>query len=200
MHESFHLPGYDILEKIGEGGTSSVWKARQLSLDRLVAIKVLDSALQLDPAALTRFRQEAQAAARLKHASIVQVYDTGEMDGRPFLVMEYVDGYTVGDLLQRSGPLTESNALLVTEAVAHALAYAWDKDCIIHLDIKPDNVLVESDGGIKVTDLGLARFIGMQRRRAEDDIIIGTPNYVSPEQAEGMDQKTSTSSQKVPLE
>ncbi len=187
MHESFHLPGYDILEKIGEGGTSSVWKARQLSLDRLVAIKVLDSALQLDPAALTRFRQEAQAAARLKHASIVQVYDTGEMDGRPFLVMEYVDGYTVGDLLQRSGPLTESNALLVTEAVAHALAYAWDKDCIIHLDIKPDNVLVESDGGIKVTDLGLARFIGMQRRRAEDDIIIGTPNYVSPEQAEGME-------------
>ncbi len=187
MPEIFSLPGYDILEKIGEGGTASVWKARQLSLNRLVAIKVMDPALKLDPSALARFRQEAQAAARLKHASIVQVYDTGEMDGQPYLVMEYVDGYTVGDLLQRSGPLTEGNALLVTEAVAHALAYAWDKDCIIHLDVKPDNVLVESDGGIKVTDLGLARFIGIQRRRAEDDVIIGTPNYVSPEQAEGME-------------
>lgn len=187
MHETFQLHGYEILEKIGEGGTASVWKARQLSLDRLVAIKVLDPALQLDPAALARFRQEAQAAARLKHASIVQVYDTGEQDGQPYLVMEYVDGHTVGDLLRRSGPLTESNALLVTEAVAQALAYAWDKDCIIHLDIKPDNILVESDGGIKVTDLGLARFIGLQRRRTEDDTIIGTPNYVSPEQAEGME-------------
>lgn len=186
MQKIFELPGYEILEKIGEGGTSSVWKARQLSLDRIVAIKALDPVYLPDQEALARFRQEAQAAARLKHPSIVQVYDAGESAGRPFLVMEYVGGCTVGDLLQRAGKLTERNALLIADAVAQALAYAWDKDCIIHLDVKPDNVLVESDGTIKVTDLGLARFIGLHQRRLDSDSILGTPNYVSPEQAEGV--------------
>lgn len=186
MQPTFELPGYEILEKIGEGGTSSVWKARQLSLDRIVAIKALDPVYLPDQEALARFRQEAQAAARLKHPSIVQVYDAGESAGRPFLVMEYVGGCTVGDLLQRAGKLTERNALLIADAVAQALAYAWDKDCIIHLDVKPDNVLVESDGTIKVTDLGLARFIGLHQRRVDSETILGTPNYVSPEQAEGV--------------
>ena len=188
MPEIFALPGYEILGKIGEGGTSSVWKARQLSLDRLVAIKILDSSYGADPEALARFRQEAQAAGRLKHPAIVQLFDAGEVAGQPYMVMEFVDGCSLGDLLQRSGTLAESNALLVAEAVAHALAYAWDKDCIIHLDIKPDNILVEHDGAIKVTDLGLARFIGLhQRRRIDDGMIIGTPNYVSPEQAQGVE-------------
>jgi serine/threonine-protein kinase len=186
MQQPFELPGYEILEKIGEGGTSSVWKARQISLDRIVAIKTLSPVYLPDQEALARFRQEAQAAARLKHPAIVQVYDAGESDGRPYLVMEYVGGCTVGDLLHRAGRLTERNALLIAEGVAQALAYAWDKDCIIHLDVKPDNVLVEGDGSIKVTDLGLARFIGLHRRRQEDDTILGTPNYVSPEQAEGV--------------
>lgn len=187
MPENIVLPGYEILEKIGEGGTSCVWKARQLSLDRLVAIKILDPTYVPDPEALARFKQEAQAAARLKHPAIVQLFDAGEVAGQPYMVMEYVDGCSLGDLLQRSGTLVESNALLVAEAVAQALAYAWDKDCIIHLDIKPDNILVEHDGAIKVTDLGLARFIGLhQRRRADEGLIIGTPNYVSPEQAQGV--------------
>lgn len=186
MANEFELPGYEILERIGEGGTSSVWKARQLSLDRLVAIKTLFTEYLPDQDALARFRQEAQAAASLKHPGIVQVYDAGEANGRPYLVMEFVDGCTVGDLIQRSGRLTERNALLITEGVSNALAYAWDKDCIIHLDVKPDNVLVEADGSIKVADLGLARFIGLHRRRQEDDSILGTPNYVSPEQSEGV--------------
>ena len=183
---AFELPGYEILEKIGEGGTASVWKARQLSLDRLVAIKTLFAQHLPDQEAMARFRQEAQAAASLKHPGIVQVYDAGEASGRPYLVMEYVGGCTVGELLQRAGRLTERNALLITEGVAQALAYAWDKDCIIHLDVKPDNILVESDGSVKVADLGLARFIGLHRRRQEDDTILGTPNYVSPEQSEGL--------------
>ena len=183
---AFALPGYEILKQIGEGGTATVWQARQRSLDRVVAIKTLDHALVPDQEALARFRQEAQAAARLKHPAIVQVYDAGEEAGRPYLVMEYVGGCTVGDLLRKAGKLTEQNTLLVAEAVAHALAYAWDKDCIIHLDIKPDNVLVETDGTIKVADLGLARFIGVHHKRVDADTILGTPNYVSPEQAEGV--------------
>ena len=184
--KEFELPGYEILEKIGEGGTSSVWKARQLSLDRLVAIKTLFAHHVPDQEAMARFRQEAQAAASLKHPGIVQVYDAGEANGRPYLVMEYIGGCTVGDLIERAGKLTERNALLIVDGVAQALAYAWDKDCIIHLDVKPDNVLVEADGSIKVADLGLARFIGLHRRRQEDDSILGTPNYVSPEQSEGV--------------
>lgn len=183
---AFELAGYEILEKIGEGGMSTVWKARQLSLDRLVAIKTLAASYLPDHEALERFRREAQAAARLNHPGIVQVYDAGEVGGTPYLVMEFVDGCTVADLLERKGRLTEKNALLLAEGVATALGYAWDKDCIIHCDIKPDNVLVEPDGSIKVTDLGLARFIGLHRRHAADETILGTPNYTSPEQAEGV--------------
>lgn len=186
MKAPFELSGYDILEKIGEGGMSSVWKARQLSLDRLVAIKAMSASYLPDQEALSRFRQEAQAAARLNHPGIVQIYDAGEADGMPYLVMEFVDGCTVADLLERKGRLTEKNALLVAEAVAAALGYAWDKDCIIHCDVKPDNVLVEPDGTVKVTDLGLARFIGLHRRHAAQDTILGTPNYTSPEQSQGV--------------
>ncbi len=180
------IPGYDVLDVVGIGGMSTVWRARQLSLDRMVAIKILSPEYQLDAASLERFRVESQAAARLRHPSIVQVYDAGEVAGMPYLVMEFVDGCTVGDLLQRSGKLTERNALAIASAVAAALAYAWDKDCLIHLDVKPDNVMLESDGSIKVMDLGLARFIGLHQRRREDDTILGTPNYVSPEQAAGV--------------
>ena len=187
MQEFLELPGYEILEKIGEGGTSTVWKARQISLDRIVAIKALAPSSVPDPEAMGRFRLEAQAAARLKHSSIVQIYDAGEHAGRPYLVMEYIEGCTVGDLLRKAGRMTERNALLVAEGVAQALAYAWDKDCIIHLDVKPDNVMLDADGAVKVTDLGLARFIGLKPRRADGDEIMGTPNYVSPEQAQGVD-------------
>lgn len=186
MQAPFELAGYEILEKIGEGGMSSVWKARQLSLDRLVAIKTLAASYLPDGEALARFRLEAQAAARLNHPGIVQVYDAGESGGVPYLVMEFVEGCTAAVLLERNRRLTEKNALLIAEGVASALGYAWDKDCIIHCDVKPDNVLVRPDGAIKVTDLGLARFIGLHRRRLDEETVLGTPNYTSPEQAQGL--------------
>lgn len=186
MQAPFELAGYEILEKIGEGGMSSVWKARQLSLDRLVAIKTLAASYLPDGEALARFRLEAQAAARLNHPGIVQVYDAGESGGVPYLVMEFVEGCTAAVLLERERRLTEKNALLIAEGVASALGYAWDKDCIIHCDVKPDNVLVKPDGAIKVTDLGLARFIGLHRRRLDEETVLGTPNYTSPEQAQGL--------------
>ena len=183
--DSFTLAGYQILEKIGEGGTATVWKARHLSLDRIVAIKILAKGYLADQDALNRFRSEAQAAAKLNHPGIVHVYDAGEQNGQAYYVMEFVDGSSVGDLLLREGKIKEGDALIIAESVALALDYAWQKAQIIHCDIKPDNIMIDRDGSIKVADLGLARVFDRRYTGSRQEIIWGTPNYVSPEQASG---------------
>lgn len=176
-----------MLGKLGQGGMSTVWKARQLSLDRLVAIKTLAAEYLPDAVARERFQQEARAAARLSHPGIVQVYDAGVAGDVPYIVMEFVDGRSLGDVLEMDGKLPEEKALRMALSVAEALGYAWQKDCIIHCDIKPDNLLISKNGEVKVTDLGLARFIGLRRRATPGgDTIVGTPNYTAPEQAEGL--------------
>ncbi len=186
VRETFQLAGYEMLGIIGAGGMSTVWKARQLSLDRIVAIKTLAPEYLPDADAWQRFRLEAKAAARLNHPGIVQVFDAGESGGQPYIVMEFVDGRSLGDILIERGRLPEEQALSIVDAVAQALGYAWDKDCIIHCDVKPDNILISNEGVVKVVDLGLVRFIGLHRRRVGDgDLIVGTPNYTAPEQADG---------------
>jgi serine/threonine protein kinase len=180
------INGYEILGKIAAGGMATVWKARQLSLDRLVAIKILDAASLPDQEARDRFRTEAQLAAKLNHPGIVQVIDTGETAGATYLVMEYVDGPTVGDLIRQDGFLPEARALDITTQVARALAYAWEKHCLIHCDLKPDNLLVDRVSGlVKVADFGLARLIGLLQARTDSDHILGTPNYTAPEVSQG---------------
>lgn len=186
MSDAFQLPGYEILGKIGEGGMSSVWRARQISLDRVVAIKTLSPQYLPDAEARQRFQHEARAAARLSHPGIAQVFDAGVAEGIPFIVMEYVDGKSLGEILAAEGKLPEARALQLVESVAQALGYAWQKDCIIHCDIKPDNLLISKMGEVKIVDLGLARFIGLHRRISLGDAIVGTPNYTAPEQAEGV--------------
>ena len=183
---SIKINGFDILEKLGEGGMASVWKARQVSLDRTVAIKVLSDRLALAPEDIRRFQEEAQAAAKLKHPGIVQVHDASAEDGLYYFIMEYVAGYTVGDWVRRKGVLSEQDALLVAECVADALSYAWDRAGIIHCDIKPDNLIIDEDGTVKVADLGLARTIRAMGTDAKAPAeIMGTPAYISPEQAQG---------------
>lgn len=179
------LPGFEIIEVIGQGGMASVWKARQLSLDRLVAIKFLSARLAGDQADVQRFQAEAQAAAKLKHSGIVQVYDAHAEPGLYYFVMEYVAGETIGQWVRRKGIMSEKDALQIAECVADALAYAWNKERIIHCDIKPDNVMVDADGTVKVADLGLARTIHAMSAAAADAEIMGTPSYISPEQARG---------------
>ena len=179
------IPGFEIIGRIGRGGMATVWKARQLSLDRIVAIKVLLERLAHDPEDIQRFQTEAQSAAKLKHPGIVQVYDARIADGFSYFVMEYVGGYTVGEWIRRKGVLVERDALLVAECVADALDYAWEKERIIHCDIKPDNVMIDADGTVKVADLGLARTIRAMRGPAESDEIMGTPAFMSPEQTRG---------------
>jgi eukaryotic-like serine/threonine-protein kinase len=182
------IPGFELIDKIGQGGMATVWKARQLSLDRIVAIKLLASRLASDPTDVERFRTECKSAAMLKHPGIVQVYDAIVHEGMCCLVMEHIAGYSLGDWIRRKAPLSEEDAILVAEHVARALDHAWRSASLIHCDIKPDNIMIDTDGTIKVADLGLAVTIGAMSSMAEADEIMGTPNYMSPEQITG--QKT----------
>ncbi len=179
------ITGFDLMHKLGEGGMATVWQARQVSLDRIVAIKILSSKFASDPDDIQRFQQEAQSAAKLKHPGIVQVYDANIENGVYFIVMEFVDGYTCEDWLKRKGALSEKDVLLIADCVSDSLRYAWERQNIIHCDIKPDNVMVDEDGTVKVTDLGLSRTINAMNVAEETDEILGTPAYMAPEQAMG---------------
>lgn len=190
MYSSPIIEGYKILEKLGEGATSVVWKAHQISLDRPVVIKVLADKLSKEPEDVKLFLTEAQTAARLKHSGIVQVYDFGQTkdDGRYFFVMEYVSGYTLGEWSRRRGRIKESDAIVIAHHVGEALKYAWDQAHVIHCDIKPDNLMIDADGTVKVMDLGLAHIVfskGVATAGPNDGLVMGTPNYMSPEQAAG---------------
>lgn len=163
---------------------ATVWEARQLSLERTVAIKVLAPQQASGERDAAMFREEAHSAAKLKHQGIVQIYDANVSDGLSYIVMEYIDGYTVGDWLRRKGTLSEVDALLVAECVADALGYAWEKERLIHCDIKPDNIMVDADGTVKIADLGLARTFRFRPRTFSEEVF-GTPSYMSPEQVQG---------------
>ena len=183
--------GYDQIELLGRGGMATVWRARQIALDRPVAVKVLNPDQCRSDEDIDRFQSEARAAARMSHPGIVQVYDAFYRDGRFCFVMEFVDGRTVGDWIRRSGFLSEKDALFVAEGVASTLRYAWERQQLVHCDIKPDNVMIDADGTVKVMDFGLSRSLcSLQARRAaegdaDDEYVFGTPAYMAPEQATG---------------
>lgn len=182
------IPGYDIIGVLGEGGMGTVYLAVQLSLKRKVAIKILPPSLADNESYLSRFRHEAKAAAKIRHPNIVQIYDAGEHNGVYFFIMEYVAGETTGERVARKEKLDEESALLIAESVAVALEYAWDRAQLVHRDIKPDNILIDEDGTVKLSDLGLAKTMdhlapGITVGRA----MIGSPHYCAPEQAQGED-------------
>ncbi|MFO1524329.1 MAG: serine/threonine-protein kinase, partial [Kiritimatiellia bacterium] len=179
------IAGFELLEKLGEGGAGAVFKARQLSLGRMVAIKVLPSHLADDAQHIERFKKEAQTAAQLKHPGIVQVYEAGQ-DGRTsFIAMEFVNGYSVGDWIERSGALAPQDVVAVGVNVAKALDYAWQKARLIHLDIKPDNLLIDEDGTVKVADLGLALMLEREPAPGQQEELHCTPNFAPPELIRG---------------
>jgi serine/threonine-protein kinase len=179
------LTGFELIEKIGEGGMGHVWKARRLSLDRIVAIKLLPSRYSRDPECVRQIVQEARTAARLKHPGIVQVYDASEESGNYYFVMEFVDGYNVGQWIKRKNILPVYDALVVVESVVAALDYAWRTAGLIHCDIKPENIMVDQDGTIKVADLGLSLTQDSDLSTPSDEVA-GTPGYISPEQVQGL--------------
>lgn len=184
------IEGFEMIERLGQGGMSQVWKVKQLSLHRTVVLKILSEAFARDPSDIQQFKFEAELAANLKHPGLVQVYDfcQAKASGRYYYVMEYISGYTVGDWLRRKGRLLESDVLVIAHSVADVLLYAWEKAKIIHRDIKPDNIMIDGDGTVKVTDLGLAQAVGPINLRKDETgelYVVGTPNYMSPEQALG---------------
>jgi len=183
----FHLPNFEVLGLLGRGGMASVWKARQVSLDRLVAVKVLSPQFASTAEDIRQFRTEAQTAAQLRHPNIVEVYDANFSDGCYYFVMELVDGYTMGELLRRKGDMPVEDALVIAESVAVALDYAWSFRQMVHCDIKPDNIMADADGTVKVTDLGLCRTLSRIKEpdQAVSEDIFGTPAYMSPEQIYG---------------
>jgi serine/threonine-protein kinase len=172
---------YRIIEPLGQGGMASVFKAYHASLDRYVAIKVLHMAFNEDRSFLSRFTREARVVARLEHPNIVPIYDFAEHEGRPYLVLKYIEGETLKASLER-GPLDTAEILAVLDAVGSALAYAH-RQGVLHRDVKPSNVLMAKDGQIYLADFGLARIAQSGESSLTADRLVGTPQYISPEQA-----------------
>jgi serine/threonine-protein kinase len=183
------IGGFELLQKIGEGGMGTVWKARQVSLDRIVALKLLSPEFSESAEFIGRFRNEARAAAILTHRHIVQVYDAGKADDANYLAMEHVEGKSVRALVDAKGKMGEIEALDIVLPVAAALRYAFEKAQLIHRDIKPENILIDNDGVVKLCDLGLAKIItgSESLKLTRSGMTLGTPFYLSPEQAEGRD-------------
>ncbi len=176
---------YEVVREIARGGMATVHLVRDLKLDRLVALKVLSGELAADPAFVERFRREAQAAARLSHPNIVSVYDWGEEGGTPFIVMEYVEGRTLRDVIAAEGPLAPLRVAEIGEQIAAGLSFAH-RHGIVHRDVKPGNVLLGRLGGVKVTDFGIARAAGGDDGLTQTGSVMGTAAYFSPEQAQGL--------------
>jgi serine/threonine-protein kinase len=179
------IPGYQILSKLGAGAMATVFKARQLSLDRLVAIKVLPKRFSENPEYVERFYKEGKAAAKLNHANIVQAFDVGESGGYHYFVMEYVEGHTVYDELAEGKVFSEAEALKIAIEIAEALVHAHERG-LIHRDVKPKNIMITTKGIAKLADMGLARLAeDAQAAQAEAGKAYGTPYYISPEQIRG---------------
>jgi serine/threonine protein kinase len=175
---------YELEELVGAGGMSSVYRARDSLLERHVALKVMHEQLMGDGDHVERFRREARLAAKLSHPNIVTVIDRGEQDGRQFIVFEYVEGENLKALIERDAPLSEHDAVGLALQVAEGLAFAHAHG-LVHRDVKPQNVLLTEDGRAKVTDFGIARSIDVQRGLTETGTVLGTSDYISPEQARG---------------
>jgi eukaryotic-like serine/threonine-protein kinase len=179
------IPGYELFEKLGHGAMGTVYKARQTSMNRLVAVKTLHPRLAGNPEYIKRFMREAHLAAKLSHNNIVQAIDVGSAGELYYFVMEYVSGTTIKDELEGGKVYEEKEAVDIILQIAQAVQHAWRRG-LIHRDIKPANIIITLDGIAKLSDLGVARETDdAALARAEKGLAIGTPFYISPEQARG---------------
>ena len=174
---------YEILAEIARGGMGAVYKARQGGLDRLVAIKVILSGPGATPAYIERFLAEARTAARLQHPAIVSIVEVGQIDGRYFFSMEFLPGETLAEIAKR-GPIPSEQAVRYARDIAEAVHYAHERG-VLHRDLKPSNVMVDASGRLKVMDFGLAKLVEGSSQLTRDGDLLGTPSYMSPEQASG---------------
>jgi eukaryotic-like serine/threonine-protein kinase len=182
---------YELEEVVGTGGMSTVYRAHDQLLERNVALKVLHPHYADDAEYVERFRREARSVAQLSHPNIVTVIDRGEDDGQQFIVFEYVDGENLKQFVERTGPLPTRRAIELSVEIADALAFAHEHG-LVHRDVKPQNVLLTPDGDAKVTDFGIARSLEVEHGMTQTGTVLGTSNYLSPEQAGGKPTTPST--------
>ncbi len=184
-HARIYGGRYELVRQIARGGTAQVYLARDLLLDRHIALKVLFPELSTDPSFVGRFRREAQAAANLSHPNIVPIFDWGESERTYYIVMEYVDGEPLSSIIRSQAPLPAIRAAGIAADIAKALSYAH-RHGVVHRDVKPGNVLITSDGQVKVGDFGIARAVGTDDNVTQTGLVMGTATYFSPEQAQGL--------------
>ena len=175
---------YRVIEQLGSGGMATVFKAYHASLDRYVAIKVLHPAFKADPQFFERFKREARIVANLEHPNIIPVYDFNEHNGEPYLVMRFIEGDTLKPELEGQ-PMAPEKVLALMRPICQALSYAH-KQGVLHRDIKPSNIMITTDGSVFLTDFGLARMVQAGESTLSQDMMVGTPQYISPEQAQGV--------------
>lgn len=184
---ALQLPDIRLMNKIGEGGMSCVWKAMDLKRNAIVAVKILNTDLTDNMEDLDQFKAEEKVMETIDHCGVVKSYELRHTGTLWYYIMEYVDGYNFGALLARKQHLQEVDCLLICESVAAALDYAWNEHGVVHCDIKPDNIMINTDGVVKLTDLGLChtfRYLKDGRQEVPDHVM-GTPAYISPEQIYG---------------
>jgi len=177
------IDGYEITDRIGAGGMATVYRARQQSMGRDVALKILPQQFLNDDTYLQRFKREVQIVSQLEHRNIVPVHDYGKYEAQPYIVMRYMPAGSVDDLL-RKGPISSDKMLRIMQQIAPALDYAHSRD-VLHRDLKPSNVLMDNADGAFLTDFGIARIVGEQGVNITTQGVVGTPSYMSPEQAQG---------------
>jgi tRNA A-37 threonylcarbamoyl transferase component Bud32 len=181
------VPGYEIVGELGRGGMGVVYKARQVKLNRLVAVKMILAGAHAGPEELARFRTEAEAIACLQHPHIVQIHEVGEQEGRRYFSLEFVDGASLEKKINGT-PWHGGRAAALVEILARAMHAAHQRG-IIHRDLKPSNVLLTVDGTPKITDFGLAKRLNVERGQTQSGAILGTPSYMAPEQTESANKK-----------
>lgn len=177
------IGGYHVLEEIGQGGMATVYRAHQISMDRDVAIKIMPPQFLRESVSMERFKREASIVARLEHRAIVPVHDYGEHEGIPYIVMRYMDSGSAEDLLQQ-GALSPDRTMQILLQIAPALDYAH-RAGVLHRDLKPSNILLDANGDAYITDFGIARLLGDDVKSLTTSGVVGTPAYMSPEQAQG---------------
>ena len=183
------LGEFELLEEIGRGGMGVVYRARQLKLDRVVALKMILSGRLANAEDLLRFRTEAEAAGRLQHPNIVAVYDINEVDGNHYFTMELVQGMSLAQRLAQ-GPLPDRQAAQYVRKIAQAMHYAHEQG-ILHRDMKPSNILIDAQDDVHITDFGLAKRMNHEAGQTRTGALLGTPSYMAPEQASGKTHELS---------